>query len=491
MNQHEYLPAYRDGSTMAKRRLGGPIKQKRAFRSVVSVASFVCGCFLLYASKSGGFGSGGQELASSFQRFLTTWGICDTNFTHSHSFQYWEELYPPEEWGATVDAPPDTDVAFVVTIPYCPEDPNQPPNDSHSVPSHNFYDASAVLKHSVCEECEELDPNESSLSHTFYALIHPQAVVCTHHGIEYDRVKILTELGYFVKIWGEPVGQSQISSQYVRDNIGKDVGLRDLMKLHAWNLHTFPTVILVDYSTLIMKPLDYAVSAFQASDAEIAFTKEYAEPGTTATNLNTGLDTGLLMIKPGLVKHATLVETYKITDYDEQYGWNGSEEAPDIGANGGFKGVLGTSGFLAYYYRHQAASSKMLLATDSSHDAKCIYNNANEAPTENGLCRNGQETCTDCRADVQVTDIVAMRLNEYCGMPWDCSWDESLDIYSAPGKLCHHIHNVWTQKRKNFETSKWHNGPVTTADGTFKSATFGGYCDGTGGYKAMLQEASA
>ena len=185
MNQREYLPAYRDGSTM-------PRRQKRALRSVVAVASFVCGCFVLYAGSNA---NGANFAGSSFHRFLITWGMCDTNFTHSHSFQYWEELYPPEEWGATLDAPPDTDVAFVVTIPYCPEDANQPSNDAHSVPSHNFYDASAVLKHSVCEECEELDPDESSLSHTFYAIIHPEAVVCTHHGIEYDRVKILTELG--------------------------------------------------------------------------------------------------------------------------------------------------------------------------------------------------------------------------------------------------------------------------------------------------------
>ena len=182
-----------------------------------------------------------------------------------------------------------------------------------------------------------------------------------------NRIFYFTIAGYFVKVWGAPVGKEQIQSQYIQDNVDNDVGLKDLMKLHAFNFDTFPTVILVDYSTLVMQPLDSAVQAFQASSAEIAYTKNYAKSGANPDSLSTGIDTGLLLLKPSKVTHATLIETYKIASYDPIYGWNGSEEAPDVG---GFDGALGTSGILTYYYRHQPSSAMELKELSQTKDRR-------------------------------------------------------------------------------------------------------------------------
>lgn len=104
-------------------------------------------------------------------------------------------------------------VAFVVTIPSCPEDAVVGSQDD---PRDAFYDAAAVLRDSVCN-CTATNPaSGSKYSSTMYAIIHPDAVLCAgptteaarrslQSSYEYDRVKVLQELGYWVMIWGEPV----------------------------------------------------------------------------------------------------------------------------------------------------------------------------------------------------------------------------------------------------------------------------------------------
>lgn len=117
-----------------------------------------------------------------------------------------------------VDRPGGSDnVAFVVTIPSCPDDLTHPTADDD--PGAAFYDAAAVLRDSICN-CTAPESADSNYTNTMYAIIHPDATICAGPSSNarrlssnsrslseytYDRVAILEELGYWVIIWREPV----------------------------------------------------------------------------------------------------------------------------------------------------------------------------------------------------------------------------------------------------------------------------------------------
>lgn len=110
---------------------------------------------------------------------------------------------------------PHDSVAFVVTIPSCPEDSEGALQ--HDDPGAAFYDAAAVLHHSVCN-CTAINPESgSNYNATIYAIIHPDAINCAGpssvdetggrrlSSYTYDRVAVLQELGFWVIIYREPV----------------------------------------------------------------------------------------------------------------------------------------------------------------------------------------------------------------------------------------------------------------------------------------------
>ena len=75
----------------------------------------------------------------------------------------------------------------------------------------------------------------SAYDSTMYALVHSSAVTCqAADGTWYDLVASLQGMGYFVKIFDEPVYVDEIvGSQYLKDNIEADVGIRDLLRVSA------------------------------------------------------------------------------------------------------------------------------------------------------------------------------------------------------------------------------------------------------------------
>ena len=67
---------------------------------------------------------------------------------------------------AVPSLPPNTDLAFVLSLTACPNDEVLPGVDNRHDPKQAFYDAAALLKYSICEECAELNV-ASSYNHTF------------------------------------------------------------------------------------------------------------------------------------------------------------------------------------------------------------------------------------------------------------------------------------------------------------------------------------
>lgn len=138
-------------------------------------------------------------------------------------------------------------LAFVVTIPSCPQDTTHPAAEDD--PGAAFYDAVGVLRDSICN-CTARNPDSGSqYDSTMYAVIHPDAVFCNGFppggaaqgrrnlmdgNYTYDRVKVLEELGFWVVIWGEPVSQSY-----------KTIQRRLYSNLLTWNFLYFTVALLI------------------------------------------------------------------------------------------------------------------------------------------------------------------------------------------------------------------------------------------------------
>ena len=138
----------------------------------------------------------------------------------------------------------------------------------HQDPARGFYDAAAILRYLVCEECKELN-YASKYSHNFIAIVHPAAQYCTDSRDgkgTYDRVKVLEQLGYRVEIKGSPIWKDVVSDPYLQENAPSDLGFRDLMKLHAYTFTRHQVVIMVDFTTIILDPLDDVIDEMLESD---------------------------------------------------------------------------------------------------------------------------------------------------------------------------------------------------------------------------------
>lgn len=85
----------------------------------------------------------------------------------------------------------------------------------------------SILRHNV--------PYDTKYGATLYAIVHEDAVRCAGpDGTEYDRVKVLQELGYHVNIAGSPFGPAQIADDSLREKLDGSA-FRELVRLFAFD----------------------------------------------------------------------------------------------------------------------------------------------------------------------------------------------------------------------------------------------------------------
>lgn len=185
-----------------------------------------------------------KRLSSLQHRILCEWNtpLEDQTFQESYEQALTYDTYDPD------NEAPETTLAFVLTVPPC---------DTGNVedPGAAFYDAAAVLKDSICN-CTATNPDSgSNYDATMYAIIHPDDIFCeaptstalaqnggtsrrlnSNYLYRYDRVQILQELGFWVKIMGEP------------DVAGTS---RDLLLLYAYNFTRHSAVLSVKLDTVL------------------------------------------------------------------------------------------------------------------------------------------------------------------------------------------------------------------------------------------------
>jgi len=336
---------------------------------------------------------------------------------------------------------PSADVAYVVTFESCG-------NDAGSA----FFDAAAVLKHSICENGD--DNPDTTYGNAIYAIIHTDAVTCMGpNGVEYDRARLLQSLGYWVKIWGLPVGMEELDAQpYIQANIENDVGLKDLLKLNALKLES-EYIVLLDATYHMKEPLDPIFQSLSAPEVKAAYV---LDPETDE------ISTSPLILKGGEDLFDELVTLYKDTPYTAESGWGGS----GIGL---YPGGMGTRGILSYYF---------LFNNEDAGDEldRCLFAN------------NGDTQCTNS----MFADIYGLTMTDsVCGQPWQCEYPK-LSWSTDTKDMCKDFFTYWTQSRYDYQSSHWSK--IDTAnDGTYYPEVYNGYCNDVGqeNYIHMLNNTEA
>ena len=135
---------------------------------------------------------------------------------------------------------------------------------------------------------------------TMYALLPGDAVECMGANEEpFDRVRILEELGFIVKIIGSPVKKVDIGgSPFLRENIMNDVGVKDLIKVQAFNMTTHPLAVLIDYDTFLLESLTEAFQDHLTRNVEASFAMDYTPTNDRVQANNRGINTGLFIFRP-------------------------------------------------------------------------------------------------------------------------------------------------------------------------------------------------
>lgn len=370
----------------------------------------------------------------------------------------------------TGEAPEDPTVGFAVTLTSCPEDMVACHND----PGHAFYEAAAILKHHICRLHKGGEKGAYD-NCDFYAIVHPNAQYCLGpNGDSYDRVRILEGLGYSIKIWGGQIAESDIKDPTLRAELEAGPGVDDFMIFNLWRLLNQHIIVLIDdFSTQMLKRPDELYDHFLANDnVKVMYTREYAT--SYPTKKNQRINPGFMLIKPDENTVAMLDSIVMNSSYEVATGWDGS-------GVGDFECAASATGAITYTYVSQFPD----VAEEMD---RCLYGNTVEAPRNpafNSVCKDGQESCPDCR-DLPLSEIVVGTPRASCGEPWNCYYDDSWD--PATKTLCEGFHREWFEQRLDFEEKNYE--VQAKRDGDFYPDVFLGYCSEASykGYTLMLPD---
>ncbi len=207
-------------------------------------------------------------------------------------------------------------------------------------------------------------------------------------------MKLLQSENYHVEILGQPITFSALNQAghiYISDNIADDIGIRDSMKLHAWNFDSHPVVVLLGYDTMITQPIDHEIDLLLINEDLKGM---YIKTPPDQESGKSGVDTGFLIIKPNTTEFDNILHEYLNTPYDPQTGW-------DNKGHNMFEGGMGLPGFLSYYFEKDPGYVEL------------------------DRCTFGHTVDEDCLGQIGFDICKATKMYEQvCGKPRDCPYDD-------------------------------------------------------------------
>ena len=283
-----------------------------------------------------------------------------------------------------------------------------------------------------------------------------------------------------------PVQTEEIRGDFLRTTIHKEYccGIDEFIKLYAYSL---PEEIIVhlDIDVAFYKPMDHLYDAIlfdkdspQGIAARQKIEKERKEDvlpekigafitrdwGQVApSKFPPGYQAGFLVARRDETILPEVIEIIKEGNYTEglgnDVGWYNS-------GHGGYVGAKAMQGLMAYYYDH--------VRDDAVELNMCRYNHMGmdtlwrSAPNFwrnkdlNGKCRNGRETCEQCK-ETPIVDIYNVHYT-LCRKPWQCMAEtgkggkkasggrgNALDPIAVNPELCLSLQRQWHSLRTDLE----------------------------------------
>ena len=268
-------------------------------------------------------------------------------------------------------------------------------------------------------------------------------------GEMYDRTQLFQSQEYNVELLGHPIVDTMLydTQPYIVENIESDVGIRDSMKLNIWKMISHPVAVLMAFDTIQLNPITDEIDMLLADPTLKGY---YISTPPDPSTGGQGVDTSFLIVKPSVEEFNTIISGYVNTPFDPVSGWNGQ-------GYHNFKGGMGISGYLAYYFANNPAYQEL---------DRCRY----------GF--NADDVCVAELADIGDDFGVvnnAISYENVCGDPKKCPYDDP-SLPPAQLEYCHELHTKYYTHRYQFEEKYFNKKHKQKRIGLFKRDTFLGYC---------------
>lgn len=393
---------------------------------------------------------------------------------------------PPNNSAAVNNHRAKATVAYAVSLTSC----GQSSTASHGSGGHssdpNLHEGAAVLAHSVHLSSVRNPSSSSRYDYKLIVFVHTDARQCAD---------VFSDLGYEVLVRPTPFNVTDIKGEFLREHIVKSgcCGEKEYLKLYAYTLLEYPIVVHLDLDSLVLRPLDDLFDAMLLSsppttdnkhgkdnDAgsripvmfdeplpvdhpiDAFFTRDYnmVNPG----HKHVGVQGGFLVLRPSIKAFNEYVDVVLEGNFKQGNGWGGK-------GYGGYFGAQQIQGICSYYYDHLHPGTAVELN-------RCYYNAMTDAPRQNdGRCRDGRETCQDCR-DVDVVDIKSAHFT-LCKKPWHCP--EFFGMETKARNICERLHAEWFRVREDLERKLAGTAEYVNPDAKHRPVIFRGYCKSGGG----------
>lgn len=166
-------------------------------------------------------------------------------------------------------------------------------------------------------------------------------MICFHVRMFFIKPYACTKHFAYIKT-GQPIIDTELyeTNPYIAENIALDVGIRDSMKLHIFNLVDHPIAVLLGFDTIFQQSIEEELDALLANPQLKGY---YIRSPKDKSSGQAGVDTNFLAVKPSAEEFSKIVNSYINTPYYPETGWNGE-------GHNNFEGGMGINGFLSYYF---------------------------------------------------------------------------------------------------------------------------------------------
>eukprot|EP00977_Amphora_coffeiformis_P002022 scaffold381_cov178-Amphora_coffeaeformis.AAC.11 len=305
-------------------------------------------------------------------------------------------------------------IAYLTSMTACPTNQRQ-----------HFFDAAAVLKHSIHLNSIRNPDSSSVYDYAMYVILHTEASHCA---------EAFRQIGYTVLLRDTPFELAEIQNEkYVQRLTNPNAGCcaeKEFLKLYSYTMHDYKVVVHLDMDFIVLKPMDTLFDSFFEPDEatkeiphamwpherqwtgriETMFTRDYpmGQPGRETVEV--GMQGGFWILRPNQTAFDEMIALIRQGNFEG--GWY-DDRGPKKVKYPGFYGAAMIQGLVAFFYGHYHPGQAVELD-------RCVHNQMADDPTRGGKKSDKcfvsvDGVCRDCRKE-NVSDIYSAHFT-FCFKP--------------------------------------------------------------------------